>query len=104
MKALLASLIAAVALALVVPASGCILDLATAFAIAFASTLTGLCVADYSRQPSVRRAPVGAARIVRPTRSRRPRTAAGFATVIVYETTCDQGPAAGRCNLWRGVR
>ena len=86
MKALLAFFYSATAFAGAVVASDCYLDAATLFSItiAIASSLAGLCVSDYSRKSNHRTPVVPAARLA----VRRPRTSAGFASVIIFETTC----------------
>lgn len=87
MNALLSSLSSAAVLALAIVSSGNPLDAASVLSIAFASGIAGLCVSDYSRKPGGRSAAVKTAVPARLT-IRRPRTSAGFTSVIIFETTC----------------
>ena len=87
MKPLFSTLVPAALLIMALTASGCALDTASFLAIAFVAALTGMAVGDCSRKPDYR-AP--AAKATAPVRHniRRPRISAGFASVIVFETTC----------------
>ncbi len=84
MKALLTFFYSATGLTAAVVSSGCHLDAATLFSLTIASSLAGLCVSDYGRKSNHRTPVVPAARLA----VRRPRTSAGFASVIIFETTC----------------
>ena len=87
MKTLLTTLPTAALLVFAITASGFALDAASLLAIAFVAGLTGMAVSDCSRKPGHRAPVVKAATPVRHT-IRRPRTSAGFASVIIFETTC----------------
>ena len=84
MKTLLAFVSSAAVLLTAVVASGCALDAAVVFSIAFVSSLAGLFGADYGRTAKYRPRPSAPARLT----VRRARTSAGFASVIIFETTC----------------
>ena len=87
MKTLLTTLPTAALLVVALTASGFALDAASLLAIAFVAGLTGMAVGDCSRKPGHRAPAVKAAAPVRRT-IRRSRSSAGFASVIVFETTC----------------
>jgi len=83
MKTLLTFVSSAAVLLTAVSASGCDFDVPVVFAIAFVSSLAGLFGADYGRKAN-HHAPVAkASRLT----IRRPRTSAGFDSVIIFETT-----------------
>jgi len=84
MKTLLTFVSSAAVLLTAVVASGCDLDAAVVFSIAFVSSLAALFGADYGR--TANNCPLTAT----PARLnvRRARTSAGFASVIIFETTC----------------
>jgi len=84
MKSLLPFLSSAAVLLTAVEASGCELDAAVIFSIAFVASLAGLFGADYGRAANNRPLPATPVRL----NARRSRTSAGFASVIIFETTC----------------
>ena len=84
MKTLLTFVSSAAILLTAVIASGCDFDVPVVFSIAFVSSLAGLFGADYGRAAHHRSLTVTPSRLS----ARRARTSAGFASVIVFETTC----------------
>jgi len=84
MKTLLTFVSLAAVLLTAVAASGCDFDVAVIFSIAFVSSLAGLFGADCGRTAKYRSRTAAPARLT----VRRARSSAGFASVIIFETTC----------------